>query len=246
MPAILKCSMESLVALLLGILILLFLKHQRKNYVEGSIARDSLTNKNHGHGYRCFSSGLSSAEYYLANYLAQELDKRNYYIFNNIIIPSSVCGSNQIDHLVVSRYGIFVIENKNYSGWIFAHRDHKEWTQTQRSGRKFHFPNPILQNYAQVNALKEYMPYAAKYIHGVVVFTRTCEFRTPKPENVLFDDEIVEHISSYTKEVMKPVEYFVTIGHLSHTCQTDEISFQQHKQNISEYLETKAKKVHIS
>ena len=29
-------------------------------------------------------------------------------------------GTTQVDHILVSRFGVFVIETKDYSGWIFA------------------------------------------------------------------------------------------------------------------------------
>ncbi len=38
-------------------------------------------------------------------------------------------GTTQIDHLLVSRFGVFVIETKHYNGWIFANPKHPTWTQ---------------------------------------------------------------------------------------------------------------------
>lgn len=40
-----------------------------------------------------------------------------YKIFNDILLATE-SGTTQIDHIVVSRFGIFVIETKNYRGWI--------------------------------------------------------------------------------------------------------------------------------
>lgn len=47
------------------------------------------------------------------------LDKEIYTTLNNITIPTAN-GTTQIDHVVVSRHGIFVIETKNMKGWIFG------------------------------------------------------------------------------------------------------------------------------
>ena len=47
------------------------------------------------------------------------LPKDQYKVLNNVTIPTPK-GSSQIDHLVVSIYGIFVIETKNYNGWIYG------------------------------------------------------------------------------------------------------------------------------
>jgi hypothetical protein len=64
-------------------------------------------------------------------------------------------GFSQIDNIVVSPYGIFVIEAKNYDGWIFGDQDKKFWIQTFSNGRKNRFYNPIWQNNGHVKALKD-------------------------------------------------------------------------------------------
>lgn len=48
---------------------------------------------------------------------------------HNVIIPTDN-GTTQIDHLLISRYGIFVIETKNIRGWIFGTADGPKWTQS--------------------------------------------------------------------------------------------------------------------
>ena len=62
--------------------------------------------------------------------VARKLDwlPKEYIILNDIMLPTQY-GTTQIDHIVVSPYGIFVIETKNYKGWIFGHR-------IQRGGSK--------------------------------------------------------------------------------------------------------------
>lgn len=56
------------------------------------------------------------------------LDKENYHLFKNVTLPTEE-GSTQIDHIIVSRYGVFVIETKNMKGWIFGGPQQKTWTQ---------------------------------------------------------------------------------------------------------------------
>ena len=83
------------------------------------------------------------------------LDSREYRVLNNIYLPLPDGTTSQIDHIVVSRYGLFVIETKNYKGWIFCDRDSKVWTQClggkgRRKPIKNTFPNPIRQNYSHL------------------------------------------------------------------------------------------------
>ena len=53
--------------------------------------------------------------------------------------------------MVLSEYGIFVIETKNYSGWILGGEYSEEWTKNVY-GKKYKFRNPLKQNYTHVNS----------------------------------------------------------------------------------------------
>ena len=47
------------------------------------------------------------------------LDRKVYRAINNMTIAGSD-GTTQIDHVIVSRFGIFVVEAKTMKGWIFG------------------------------------------------------------------------------------------------------------------------------
>ena len=57
------------------------------------------------------------------------LDKKTYHVFNNITLPNFGGGTTQIDHIIVSVYGIFVVETKNMDGWIYGKEKERTWTQ---------------------------------------------------------------------------------------------------------------------
>ena len=87
--------------------------------------------------------------------VARKLDclpKDLYRVLNNVTIPTPK-GSSQIDHLVVSVFGLFVIETKNYNGLIYGGEHAEYWTQNIY-GNKFQLYNPILQNAGHVRALR--------------------------------------------------------------------------------------------
>lgn len=98
-------------------------------------------------------------EYYVSRKLKGLSDE--YMVINDLLLPSSQ-GTTQIDHVVVSPYGIFVIETKNYKGWIYGNEQSEKWIQSLISGRrygyftkdKYPFRNPICQNRTHVNAVK--------------------------------------------------------------------------------------------
>jgi restriction system protein len=99
-----------------------------------------------------------------------------------IVIPG-LRGTTEIDHLVVSKFGIFVVELKDYSGWIFGHGEAPNWTAVY-FGRKFKFQNPLRQNYGHVKALEAFLGVDPRVLHGIVVFRGSFKFKTPIPEGV--------------------------------------------------------------
>ena len=70
--------------------------------------------------------------------VARKLDwlSKEYITLNDLLLPTRY-GTTQIDHVVVSPYGIFVIETKNYKGWIFGHENSEEWKQSLLGKRDF-------------------------------------------------------------------------------------------------------------
>jgi len=110
------------------------------------------------------------------------LDSNTYHVFNNIIIQLD-SRSTQIDHIIVSKYGIFVVETKNKDGRIYGSPSDK-WTQVFFN-KKFHFQNPLRQNYLHTKSLADFLGIDHNKIHSVIVFWGECQFKTTMPENVL-------------------------------------------------------------
>src|SRR5262245_3904717 len=110
------------------------------------------------------------------------LPAESYHPFHNVTLPSPD-GTTQIDHIFVSRFGIFVVETKNMKGWIFGGEDQAQWTQTIFK-RSFKFQNPLRQNYKHVKALEATLDVPPKAIRSVVVFVGNSTFKSPMPRNV--------------------------------------------------------------
>lgn len=110
------------------------------------------------------------------------LDRGRYRLFRNVTLPTRD-GSTQIDHIVVSPHGIFVIETKNYGGWIFGKPHDKMWTQ-KFPRRSSAFQNPLRQNYKHVRTLADLLALGDEVLFSLVVFVGSAEFKTAMPENV--------------------------------------------------------------
>ena len=104
------------------------------------------------------------------------LNRKEFFIYHDLNLYHNGY-TTQIDHLILSIYGIFVIETKNYKGWIFGNEKSTYWTQViYETKNKFY--NPILQNWKHVNFLKRLSPElkSAKYF-PIIVFTGSGELR---------------------------------------------------------------------
>lgn len=114
-----------------------------------------------------------------------KLEKEVYHRLNNVTLPLAKGGTTQIDHIIVSVYGIFVIETKNYKGWIFGNEKQKQWTQVIM-GRKYKFQNPLRQNYLHIKTLADLLDLEMRYFHSMIAFIGECELKTR--------DELPEHV----------------------------------------------------
>ena len=131
----------------------------------------------------------------------RRLDPAVYRHFHDLYLPRpDGAGSTQIDHVVLSPFGIFVIETKNYRGWFFGDAPQRQWTQ-QIYRRKSRFQNPLHQNNLHLRALAEALQLPTSHFHSLVLFLGGCEFKTSLPENVLTRG-LVERIRSHTQPTL--------------------------------------------
>lgn len=112
--------------------------------------------------------------------------------------PKSRSGYSQIDHLLVTSYGIFVIETKNYSGTIKGGAQFKQWIVNG----KFKMYNPLRQNYGHIQAVKSILSgYPSLKFISIVTFTMRCRLSVDpelrqigSDELVIYDTELTDYI----------------------------------------------------
>ena len=146
-----------------------------------------------------------------------------YHAFHNVTLPTAD-GTTQIDHLYVSRFGVFVVETKHMKGWIFGTEQDAQWTQNI-FGRTFKFQNPLRQNYKHVKALEAILCLPADAIHSVVVFSGRCTLKSPLPANVRQGIGYLRYIQSFREPVLSDEQVNATVtsiqsGRLSPTWAT--------------------------
>lgn len=126
--------------------------------------------------------------------LQSNLNALEYHVLTDLTLPARG-GTTQVDHIVLSRNGIFVVETKNMSGWIFGDADQARWTQVFRR-QKFQFQNPLRQNYKHIKVVQDLLGIEAQQLHNVVVFAGSAEPKTNMPANVLWD---TRELSNYIR-----------------------------------------------
>ena len=131
--------------------------------------------------------------------LLKELPE-GYWILNDIIIDKEKNGTSQIDHVVVSKYGIFVIETKNYSGKIYGSPYKKYWYQ-YLGNKKFKLYNPMMQNRNHILALESHLHVDKKKFIPIEVFSATAEIKV-EAKGVIYPCDLVEYIKNYKEEIL--------------------------------------------
>lgn len=107
----------------------------------------------------------------------------NHIGLDNILIPLPDGGTTQIDHIVVSPYGLYIIETKNMGGWIYGNEYDSQWTQVLYK-QKYTFQNPLRQNYKHCQVIASALNLDNSLVHSVIVFIGDSEIKTPLPANV--------------------------------------------------------------
>lgn len=129
---------------------------------------------------------------------------KGYHALHDLLIPLYE-STTQIDHLYVSRYGIFVVETKNYAGWIYGDAEQKQWTQVLYQ-QKRRFYNPLKQNETHIKALAYLLKLPMETFHSIVVFVGEAEFKTALPDNVLQGADISGYVHRFRRSLLSQAQ----------------------------------------
>jgi hypothetical protein len=126
---------------------------------------------------KIYSSSYAE-ESYVANQLSKSLPRGEYAIINDLLLPNDgPVRTSQIDHLVISTYGIFCIETKSHKGWIFGSKARRLFTQVIFRNKYRITPNPVEQNNSHIKTVKLLLGSKLKApIVNIVVFPSAEKF----------------------------------------------------------------------
>lgn len=166
-----------------------------------------------------------------------------YFLWNDIVLQRNGY-SVQIDHVVISPYGIFVIETKNYTGWIYGNDDSDQWTKNMY-GYRYYFNNPIKQNNSHVKALARLFCMPESFFIPIVVFLNRADLRCNTKAIVIYESQLLDEIYNYRKSVMTSadVQRLATILNAA-TIETED-SRKEHINKVYESIGRKRSMINI-
>lgn len=137
-----------------------------------------------------------AGEYHVKKEL-KKLPKEKYLILNDIMVQGSN-NTHQIDHVVVSEYGIFVIETKQWNGYITGNEYDKKWKQNN----KYYINNPIHQNYGHIKALENLLHLDNNKFIPIICIPSTAKLKVKSNSYVLRLYELNKTILSYKGKIL--------------------------------------------
>ena len=162
------------------------------------------------------------------------------HIINNIMINDNG-KSRQIDHIAITKYGVFIIETKNFNGDIYGKETSDTWRQ-YINNKCFKFKNPIHQNYGHLEIVKRHIGDITTDIYSVVTFIRRCRLHVDTVTPVVYEDQLAMFIKSkkivLSEEKIDEIYKVITDNQI-----TDKNIIKDHKENVQKYVEYKNKLV---
>ncbi len=169
----------------------------------------------------------------------------DYYLLDDVVLATDR-GTTQIDHVVVSRFGVFVIETKNYTGNVYGDDKRKEWTQIiptnvrYGSGKvytyihKSRFYNPVKQTLLHLYEIKKNLGDIPNLkVVPIVVFVGNCNLAHVESNcHVVYDHELVATIRSYNMDVISGEDVRLIYKRLSLSNVRAFVKNSQHVRNI--------------
>ena len=165
--------------------------------------------------YRIFRANINGwlGEMLLHWWLKSKLDKNQYVVMHDIMLPTEEGTTTQIDHIIVSQWGIFVIETKTFAGHIYGKGSEPQWTAKYHPRQKgFMIQNPLRQNYKHIATLSECLGIGQEYFKTIVAFAGTAKFGKELPPEVMHFSDVVEYIHGKSTEAIIPKEQITEVS----------------------------------
>lgn len=181
----------------------------------------------------------------------------DYHVLNNVVLVTDR-GTTQIDHIVISPFGVFVVETKNYKGEIYGDDKRNEWTQIVPSDvtyknrktytyiTKNHFYNPVKQVLMHLYEIKKNFKDIPHFpAIPIVVFVGKADIsHVESSTHVIYVSSLASTIKSYREEILSGENVGLIVQRLSVRNASAAISNARHVANIKRNKAEVSEKIH--
>ena len=170
----------------------------------------------------------------------EDLACEDYRVYNDLLIRDRNY-TTQVDHIIISRYGVFVIETKNVHGKVYGSENAEFWKQylPDRGYKRFgctqehQLRNPIWQNAGHIKTLRRLIFGNDIPIYGIVVFPYDTEVHVNAEQPVLKMVNVVPYIKQYRDKVLSSEQMALYRGRLLEVISVAESARKQHLDNVN-------------
>lgn len=218
-----------------------FRKKNRDTQFSGSVVKEKK-----GFWASIFTSRYSSRAEAIGDYgekrvssFLEDLDCKDYRVYNDILIRNGKY-TTQVDHIIISRYGIFVLETKNIHGKVYGNGHAEFWKQYlpdigyKRCGstQEHQLRNPIWQNEGHIKTLLRLVFGDGVPVYGIVVFPNDADLMITADKPVLHMREVVPFIKQYCNIVITSDQMNFYRRRLFEVISTSESDRKVHLENV--------------
>lgn len=175
-------------------------------------------------------------EFFVKKVLTSRLKNTEHVLLNDILLETND-GTTQIDHILIMKSGVYVIETKNIKGWIYGSMKSKMWTQ-KLFKQSFKFQNPFHQNYKHIKTLSDKLNINEKDIKTIIIFTNG-EFKSKYIKGLYFS------VSSFLRDLKNEKDIEINIYEIAENINNmkKENTYKNKKNHIKHINEIKQKKI---
>lgn len=151
-------------------------------------------------------------ENYVSKHLEIIINEFGGYLYNDFCFEDEKGYSTEIDHILITRGGIFIIETKTNKGTIYGNKDDEYWVSRKKEYQEDKsIKNPIIQNNGHINHLKRmFKNYPPKMI-SVIIFPLADISNINS--NVVFNlNDAIDYIIKLTKSNKYSIQYVEKIN----------------------------------
>lgn len=171
--------------------------------------------------------------------LLEDLDSDDYRVYNDLLIRNGN-HTTQVDHIVISRYGVFVLETKNVHGKVYGGGNAEFWKQYlpdtgyKRYGftQEYQLRNPIWQNEGHIKILRRLVFDNDVPVYGIVVFPSDTEINVTASQPVVNMYDVVPYIKQYRDVVLSSDQMGSYRRRLLEVISTSESDRKEHLANV--------------